>query len=89
MDKSQTPNGVRVAPGTGYSRVEGNRRASRNGPVSELPPETPTVRFATLFHRCTRVATHTDKRVVSSGADGSLRCWEYSAAQVRHTLFIL
>ena len=36
------PNVVRVALGTGYHRVEGNRRASRNGPVSDLPPEIPT-----------------------------------------------
>jgi hypothetical protein len=28
------PNVVRVASGTGYHRVEGNRRASRNGPVA-------------------------------------------------------
>jgi hypothetical protein len=27
--------GVRVALTTGYHRVEGNRRASRNGPVSD------------------------------------------------------
>jgi hypothetical protein len=37
------PNGVRVAPGTGYHRVEGNQRESRNGPVSDLPPEIPKV----------------------------------------------
>jgi hypothetical protein len=34
--------GVRVAPGTRYHRVEGNRRA-KNGLVSDLPPEIPTV----------------------------------------------
>jgi hypothetical protein len=37
------PNVARVAPGTGCHRVEGNRRASRNGRVSHLPPETHTV----------------------------------------------
>jgi hypothetical protein len=37
------PNVVRVAPGTGNHRAEGNRRASRNGPVSDLPPEIPNV----------------------------------------------
>jgi hypothetical protein len=37
------PNVVGVALGTGYHRVEGNRRASRNGPVSDLPPESPHV----------------------------------------------
>jgi hypothetical protein len=36
------PNVVRVAPGTGYHRVEGNRWASRNGRVSDPPPETLT-----------------------------------------------
>jgi hypothetical protein len=40
---SQNPNVVRVAFGTGYHRVEGNQRASRNDLVSALPPEIPTV----------------------------------------------
>jgi hypothetical protein len=45
LNDGQRPNfrGVRVALGTGYNRVEGNRRASRNGRVSDLPPEIPTV----------------------------------------------
>jgi hypothetical protein len=38
---------------TGYHRVEGNRRASRNGPVSALPAENPYRRdsqnFASLY----------------------------------------
>jgi hypothetical protein len=38
--QSPSPNVVRVVPGTGYHRVEGNRRASRNGRVSDPPPET-------------------------------------------------
>jgi hypothetical protein len=42
MDRSQNPDVVRVAPGTGFHRAEGHRRASRNGPVSDLPPEIPT-----------------------------------------------
>jgi hypothetical protein len=42
------PDVIRVALGTGYHRVEGSRRASRNGPVSDLPPETLTSRFATF-----------------------------------------
>jgi hypothetical protein len=37
------PNVVRVAPSTWYHRVEGNRRASRNGRVSDPRPEIPTV----------------------------------------------
>jgi hypothetical protein len=44
---------VRVALGMGYNRVEGNRRASRNGLVSELPPEIPKVTIRNLLHRCT------------------------------------
>jgi hypothetical protein len=46
------PNVVRVAPGTRYHRVEGNRRASRNGPVSDLPPEIPNVTIRNCVHRC-------------------------------------
>ena len=39
--ENEIPNfrGVRVALGAGYNRVEGNRRASRNGRVSDLPPK--------------------------------------------------
>jgi hypothetical protein len=40
---------VRVALDTGYNPREGNRRASRNGRVSDLPPEIPLpLRFATF-----------------------------------------
>jgi hypothetical protein len=35
--------GVRVHVSTGYNRGEGNRRASRNRGVSDLPPEIPHV----------------------------------------------
>ena len=40
LNDAQIPNcrGVHVALGTGYSRVEGNRRASRNGRVSDRSP---------------------------------------------------
>ena len=50
MNDAQTPNfrGVRVAPGTGYHRVEANRRASCNGRVSHLPPEIPNVTIRNL-----------------------------------------
>jgi hypothetical protein len=44
------PNVVRVASGTGYHRVEGNRRASRNGAVSDLPRDPSKPRFV-FFHR--------------------------------------
>jgi hypothetical protein len=43
------PNVVRVVHGTRYHRVEGNRRASRNGPVSDPPPETPQVTIRNFF----------------------------------------
>jgi hypothetical protein len=54
LNDGQIPHlhGVRVALGTGYHRVEGNRRASRNGLVSDLPPEIPTVTIRNLFRRC-------------------------------------
>ena len=45
------PNVVRVARGTGYHRVEGKRRASRNGRVSDPPPEIPEVSIRQLSHR--------------------------------------
>jgi hypothetical protein len=40
LDDGLIPNvrGVRVALGTGYDHVEGNRQASRIGLVSDLPP---------------------------------------------------
>jgi hypothetical protein len=43
LNEGRIPNvrGVRVSPGTVYRRGEGNRRASCNGPVSDLPPEIP------------------------------------------------
>jgi hypothetical protein len=48
------PNVVCVALGTGYNRVDGNRRASRNGLVSDLPPEIPNANdsatFSSLYH---------------------------------------
>jgi hypothetical protein len=52
LNEEHTPNfrGVRVHVSTGYKRVEGNRRASRNGRVSDLPPEiNVNERFATFF----------------------------------------
>ena len=50
LNDLQQPNfrGVRVALGTRYNPGEGNRRASRNGRVSDLPPEILPVRFATF-----------------------------------------
>jgi hypothetical protein len=45
LNDGQTPNfrGVRVHVSTGHSRGERNERASRNGRVSDLPSEIPTV----------------------------------------------
>jgi hypothetical protein len=61
------PNVVRVSLGTGYHRVEGNRRASRNGRVkSGLPPksEIPTVRFATFASPTTALTARTRGELV-------------------------
>jgi hypothetical protein len=53
LNEGQIPNTrvVRVTPGTGYHRVEGNRRASRNGLVCDLPPEILTY-DSQLLRRC-------------------------------------
>ena len=54
LNDRQIPNfrGVRVALGTGYNRVEGNRRALRHGRVSPSPTEILTFRFATFASLC-------------------------------------
>jgi hypothetical protein len=52
LNDGQIPNVrvVRVRVSTGYTRVEGNRRASRNGRVSSSPTEIPTIRlFPSLY----------------------------------------
>jgi hypothetical protein len=52
------PNVVRVATGTGYHRVEGNRRASRNGPRERsLTPKSLKSRFRNFCIRCTCTCT--------------------------------
>jgi hypothetical protein len=69
---------VRVHVSTRYNRGQGNRRASRNNPVSDLPPETPHV---TIRHFCTAVSQRpsssesrsyhgTQKRTHERGAGG-------------------
>jgi hypothetical protein len=64
-NERQSPNvrGVRVALGTGYNRVEGNRRASRNSLMSDLPPKT-----RNFLHRCMPGFSHADVR--GAGAAG-------------------
>jgi hypothetical protein len=61
LDNGQSPNspGVRVHASTGYNRVEGIRRASRNGLVSALPPEIPhvTIRNLSSLYRVSRALT--------------------------------
>ena len=53
MNDGQIPNFrvERVPVSTGYNRVEGNRQASRNGRVSDLPPEIPNVTIRNFLHR--------------------------------------
>jgi hypothetical protein len=60
---------VRVAPGTEYRRVEGNRRASRNGLVSDLPPEIPNV---TMRNFCIAVR----RGVCTRKENGATACLE-------------
>jgi hypothetical protein len=64
VDKSQTFRGVRVHVSTGYNPVEGNRRASRNGRVSDLPPETPHRHDSPLYRRCTLCSRLYDSRLI-------------------------
>ena len=47
---------MRVALGTGYDPVQGNRQTARNGRVSDLPPGIPNVTIRNFLHRCTAVA---------------------------------
>jgi hypothetical protein len=51
LNDRQIPNflRVRVALGTGYNPAQGNRRARRNGRVSDLPAETPPVTIRNLL----------------------------------------
>jgi hypothetical protein len=66
LNDVQIPNfrGVRVVLGTSYNRVERNRWASRNGPVSDPPPEIPnaTIRNS-LIAVCLQVRGGTVARV--------------------------
>jgi hypothetical protein len=55
---------VRVHASTGHNREEGNRRASRNGPVSDLPPEIP---HATIRDFCIAVGWGRTARAASGG----------------------
>jgi hypothetical protein len=54
LNDGQIPNvrAVRVHVSTGYNRVEGNRRASRNGLVSDLPREVLNVTVRNFVHCC-------------------------------------
>jgi hypothetical protein len=58
------PNVVRVAPGTDYHRVEGSRRASRNGHVSDPPPEIAIV----TIRNCVIIVVYLLARGGASGA---------------------
>jgi hypothetical protein len=64
-----------LAPGTRYNRVEGNRRASRNGPVSARPPEIPTVTIRHVFvsHLLHRLVALKLRRVCSRCASSAAR----------------
>jgi hypothetical protein len=68
LNEGRAPNcrGVRVHVSTGYSRVEGNRRASRNGRVSDIPLESLRCDSQLLYARTTvrseRKLNHTVSR---------------------------
>jgi WD40 repeat protein len=74
--KIPNPNVVRVAPGTGYHRVEGNGRALRNGRVSDPPPEIPN---DTIRNLCAPLQ-------VSCGIDGAIRVWGYKQRRLQQEI---
>jgi hypothetical protein len=55
LNDGRIPNfrGVRVHVSTGYNRAEGNRRALRNGRVSDLHPKSLRFAFCTAVRRAT------------------------------------
>jgi hypothetical protein len=76
LNDGQIPNFhvVRVHVSTGYNRVEGNRRTSRNGRVSDPPPEIPTVtirNFLIAVGRASRVCECTQEAEWTSRRGGS------------------
>jgi hypothetical protein len=71
------PNVARVAPGTGYHRVEGNRRASRNGPRERPPTRNPFLKVTirnvfVAVSPCTTMQCSTSKPAARTY--GSSRC---------------
>jgi hypothetical protein len=65
LNERQIPNvrGVRVPVSTGYDPVERNWRASRNGRVSDLPPETPTVTIRNFIIAVGRESRAHERRI--------------------------
>jgi hypothetical protein len=84
----QNPNAVRVALGTGYHRVEGNRRASRKRPrVSDPPPETPRVTIRNFFSIA--VGAHLGRRVVQQRGQYGLRVGVLSGEKLARSSTLL
>jgi hypothetical protein len=80
LELLQNPNfrGVRLHVSTGYNRVEGNRRASRNGRVSDLPPETPNVAIRDFLIAVRGRPAATTATTVG-GVPGNSRRWRLCA----------
>jgi hypothetical protein len=79
---------VCVPLGTGYNRVEGNRRASRSGP-RERPPKTRPFRFGTCFAAVSPYLRSGSSHSSSGRADSAcMRCaaraqsWRREASEV-------
>ena len=89
LNDGQVPNrnAVRVAFSTWYHRVEGNRRASRNGPVSDLPPRTCAIRNcciavdSQLLHRCRTLSSSGAFRTRVPLSEAETRCVPRSSQQ--------
>jgi hypothetical protein len=65
LNDGQIPNTrvVRVHVCIGYNTVERNQRASRNGLVSDLPPDLPPLRFA-IFSSLYTGASHSHRKEI-------------------------
>jgi hypothetical protein len=91
LNDEQIPNFrcVRVHVSTGYNSVEGNRRASRNGLVSVLPPENPhvTIRnFSSLILSSARVVAARATLAVAQDASSYVRHLEGKINQLQESI---
>jgi hypothetical protein len=90
LNDRQIPNfrGVRVALGTGYNRVEGNRRASRNGRVSSSPTRNPYRYGSQLLLRCEGAGGGGEEHTCSAAGGPASAAWLGSCIILLFTLLL-